>query len=70
MAIKCDDNKTVDKKALLNLQILKKNALNLLKMVKREYNMSLKKMRFMIGLNPENEIPKIFYIAKKKGCKK
>lgn len=31
--------------------------------------MSLKKMRFMIGLNPENEIPKIFYIAKKKGCK-
>ena len=30
--------------------------------------MSLKKMRFMIGLNPENEIPKIFYIAKKKWC--
>ena len=36
-------------------------------MVKEEYHMSLKKMRFMIGLNPENEIPKIFYIAKKKG---
>lgn len=64
---KCDDNTTVDKKALYNLQILKKNALSILKLVKDEYKRSLQKIRFIACLNPEQELPKIFYLAKKKG---
>ncbi len=64
---KCDDNTTVDKKALYNLQILKKNALSVLRLVQKEYNRSLQKIRFTASLNPEREIPKIFYLAKKKG---
>ena len=66
---KCDDNKTVDKKALLSLQIIKKNALNILKSVQDEYKLSIQKIRFMASLDPETEIPKIFYLAKKKGWK-
>ena len=66
---KCDDNKTVDKKALLSLQIIKKNALNILKSVQDEYKLSIQKIRFMASLAPETEIPKIFYLAKKKGWK-
>ena len=64
---KCDDNRTVDKRALLNLQIIKKNALNLLKTVQNDYKLSIQKIRFMASLDPETEIPKIFYLAKKKG---
>lgn len=64
---KCDDNQTVNKKALYNLQILKKNALSILKMVKEEYKLSLQKIRFSASLNPEKHIPQIFYIAKKNG---
>lgn len=64
---KCDQNTTVNKKALFNLQILKKNALSILKLVQSKYKRSLQKIRFTAMLNPENEIPKIFYIAKKNG---
>ena len=64
---KCDNNTTVEKKSLYNLQILKKNALSILNIVKDEYKRSLQKIRFTASLNPENEIPKIFYLAKKKG---
>ena len=64
---KCDSNTTVEKKALYNLQILKKNALSVLNLVKDEYKMSMQKIRFIAGMNPEKELPKIFYVAKKKG---
>jgi predicted transposase YbfD/YdcC len=64
---KCDNNTTVDKKALYNLQILKKNALSILNLVKDEYKKSMKKIRFIAGMKPEKELPKLFYIAKKKG---
>lgn len=64
---KCDNNSTVNKKALYNLQILKKNALSILNLVKSEYNRSLKKIRFIANMDPEKEIPKMFYVAKKKG---
>ena len=64
---KCDDNTTVEKKALYNLQILKKNALSVLKLVQEDYKRSLQKIRFIAMLNPEDEIPKIFYLAKRKG---
>lgn len=64
---KCDNNTTVDKKALYNLQILKKNALSVLNLVKEEYKKSMQKIRFIAGMDPEEELPKIFYVAKKKG---
>ena len=64
---KSDNNTTVEKKALYNLQIMKKNALSILNMVKEEYKLSMKKIRFKACLNPEIEVPKMFYIAKKKG---
>lgn len=64
---KCDSNTTVEKKALYNLQILKKNALSVLNLVKDEYKKSIQKIRFIAGMNPEKELPKIFYVAKKKG---
>ena len=43
---KQDQNFTMDKNALFNLQILKKLALAFLNDVKREYNRSLKRIRF------------------------
>ena len=64
---KSDKNTTVEKKAAYNLQIMKKNALSILSMVKEEYKMSMKKIRFQACLNPEKEVPKMLDIAKKKG---
>ena len=58
---KCDSNTTVEKKALYNIQILKKNALSVLNLVKDEYKKSMQKIRFIAGMNPEKELPKIFY---------
>lgn len=46
---------------------MKKNALSILNMVKEEYKLSMRKIRFKACLNPEIEVPKMFYIAKKKG---
>ena len=40
---KCDSNTTVEKKALYNIQILKKNALSVLNLVKDEYKKSPRK---------------------------
>lgn len=35
--------------------------------VKEEYKLSMKKIRFKACLNSEIEVPKMFYIANKKG---
>ena len=64
---KCDNNTTVEKKSLYNLQILKKNALSILNLIKTEYKLSMQKIRFVASMNPEKELPKMFFIAKKKG---
>lgn len=40
---KADENTTMNKKALLKLQIIKKFVLNILNLVKEEYKCSLKK---------------------------
>ena len=64
---KCDNNTTVEKKSLYNLQILKKNALSILNLIKTEYKLSMQKIRFQASMNPEKELPKMFFIAKKKG---
>ena len=66
---KCDDNQTVNKKALFNLQIVKKFALNILNQVKEDYKCSLKKIRFQIGLNAPKELEKIFKLLSEKGEK-
>ena len=63
---KCDANQTVNKKALFNLQIIKKFALNILNIVKEDYNRSLKKIRFLVSLEAEKEIQNIFYLLHKK----
>ena len=59
---KQDDNSTMDKNALFNLQILKKLALAFLNDVKRIYNKSLRIIRFRISLNYEKEILRFFNI--------
>lgn len=57
---KCDSNQTVNKKALLNLQIIKKFALGILTGVQGKYGKSLKRIRNIIAMNTEEELEKIF----------
>ena len=59
---KQDNNTTLNKKALFNLQIIKKLALALLNKVKNIYDMSLKGLRFIISINFEQEILRFFNI--------
>ena len=59
---KQDDNSTMDKNALLNLQILKKLSLAFLNDVKRIYNRSLRLIRFRLSLCFETEILRFFNI--------
>lgn len=42
-----------------NLNIIRKFCLSLLKLVKENYNKSLAKIQFILGINFENEIPKL-----------
>ena len=59
---KQDENSTMDKNALFNLQILKKLSLAFLNEVKRIYDRSLKRIRFWLSLNYEEEILRFFNI--------
>lgn len=59
---KQDDNRTENKKALLNLQIIKKMALSFLKSASEIYSCSLKLIRFKISINFEKEILRFFNI--------
>ena len=59
---KQDDNSTMDKNALFNLQILKKPSLAFLNDVKRIYNRSLRLIRFRLSLSYETEILRFFNI--------
>ena len=61
VTFKEDKNRTMIKNSQANLNILRKIALNILKLVKPLYNKSLKLIRFRIGQNFENEIKKFFY---------
>ena len=65
-AFKSDDNKKKKKKALFNLQIIKKFALNILNQVKEYYKYSLKKIRFQISLNAPEELERIFKLIYKR----
>lgn len=59
VTFKEDKNRTMIKDAQANLNILRKFALNILKLIKPLYNKSLKLIRFRIGQNFEEEIEKI-----------
>lgn len=61
---KSDDNRTMNKKVLYNLQIIKKFCLKILNEVKRQQNRSLKRIRKSISRNIEREIVKIFAILR------
>jgi len=57
---KDDKNTTMDKNGARNLQLIKKIALSLLKTVQTLYKVSLKRIRYILCLNFENEIEKVF----------
>ena len=57
-----DESSTMNKNALMNLQILKKLSLAFLNDVKRIYDRSLKRIRFWLSLDYENEILRFFNI--------
>lgn len=59
---KDDKNKTRDKKSVQNLQIMKKIALALLKLVQPMYKKSMQLIRYDIALDFENEMEKIFTV--------
>jgi len=61
---KSDNNTTMNKKALFNLQIIKKFCLTLLNEVKREKKKSLKRIRKDISRNVEKETIEIFKLLR------
>ena len=61
---KSDDNTTMNKKALFNLQIIKKFCLTILNEVKKEKNKSLKRIRKDISRNVEKEAIEIFKLLR------
>ena len=61
---KSDDNTTMNKKALFNLQIIKKFCLTILNEVKKEKNKSLKRIRKNISRNVEKETIEIFKLLR------
>ena len=61
---KCDANTTMNKKALYNLQIIKKFCLTILNEVKKVQKRSLKRIRKSISRNIEKETIEIFKILR------
>ena len=64
---KSDDNTTMNKRALLNLQIIKKFCLKILNEVKKVKNKSLKRIRKDIARNVEKETIEIFKLLRNLG---
>ena len=55
-----DENRTLEKQAAYNLNIIRKWALNILKLLEvGEKPLSLKKKRYAIGTNPEKHIVRV-----------
>ena len=61
---KSDDNRTINKKALFNLQIIKKFCLKILNEVKKVENRSMKRIRKSMSRRIEYECEKIFKIMR------
>jgi predicted transposase YbfD/YdcC len=57
-----DDNRTIDKQAAYNLNILKKLAINTLKLLDVGKKASMKLKRYMISLNPVKYLAKIMQV--------
>ena len=55
-----DENTTLEKNGARNLSILRRIALNIIKIIQCFYNKSLKLIRYMISMNTEEELEKIF----------
>ena len=66
---KQDSNTTMNKRLLFNIQLIKKFCLTLLEKVKQEYNVSFKRIRHKLELNPEIEVPKLFMLLANKTTK-
>ena len=60
IVFKEDNNTTLEKNGARNLSILKRIALNIIKLVQCFYNISLKLIRYKISMNTEEELEKIF----------
>jgi hypothetical protein len=55
-----DENHTLEKQAAFNLNIIRKLAINILKLFEASSRpLSLKKKRFAIGTNPEKHLERI-----------
>ena len=66
IVFKEDANRTLEKNGAKNLGILKRICLAILKFVQTYYNMSLNKIRFLLSLDFETEIEKIFKLLNTK----
>lgn len=65
-----DYNTSSNKKLLFNIQLIKKFCLGILEKIKDIYKVSLKRIRHIIELNVETEIPRLFEILNDKKYKK
>ena len=65
-SFKQDDNTTINKDALLGLQVIKKTVLAFLNPIKENKNMSMNKLRLNISYNVEKELDNIFNFYAKK----
>ncbi len=54
-----DKNTSMAKTGAKNLQIMKKIVLSILSLVKSSYKLSMKKIRYVLSLDYENEIEKM-----------
>lgn len=66
IVFKEDANRTLEKNGARNLGILKRICLAILKFVQTYYNLSLNKIRFLLSLDFEKEIEKIFKLLNTK----
>lgn len=62
IVFKEDDNTTLEKNGARNLSVLRRIALNIIKLVQCFYNISLKLIRYKISMNTEEELEKIFKV--------
>lgn len=64
-SFRCDDNTTLNKNALFNLQLIKKLSLSILKNAHDVYNSSISSIRNRISINFDVEILRLFNIVSK-----
>ncbi len=64
-----DKNTSMAKTGAKNLQIMKKIVLSILSLVKSSYKLSMKKIRYVLSLDYENEIDHFFiFLMNTKWC--